>query len=74
MCMAQLEAIRYKAHTGEGMEKMSDVVKEYDRVYANLESGTAVALLTLDKVQAFYNILKERGEIDPELAQSIFPI
>jgi hypothetical protein len=72
--MAQLEAIRYKAHIGEGMEKMSDVVKEYDRVYANLESGTAVALLTLDKVQAFYNILKERGEIDPELAQSIFPI
>jgi hypothetical protein len=74
MCMAQLEAIRYKAHIGEDMEKMSDVVKEYDRVYANLESGTAVALLTLDKVQAFYNILKERGEIDPELAQSIFPI
>ena len=74
MCMAQLEAIRYKAHIGEGMEKMSDVVKKYDQVYANLESGTAVALLTLEKVQAFYNILIERGEIDPELAQSIFPI
>jgi hypothetical protein len=74
MCMAQLESIRYKAHIGEDMEKMSDVVKKYDQVYANLEAGTAVALLTLDKVQAFYNILKERGEIDPELAQSIFPI
>ena len=74
MRMAQLDIIRYEAHIGQNMDAMSDVVRKYDEVYQTLQEGSRLALEMMEKVKVFYQVVQERGEIDPELAQSIFPI
>jgi len=73
MAMVKLDKIRYKAHIGQDMHGMADVVKKYDEVYENIEAGAAMALKMFEHIQAFYVRVLERGEIDPQMAESVFP-
>lgn len=72
MCMAQLEAIRYKTHTGEGMDGLADAVKKYDEVYQNIEDASKLALPLLDQIDRFYGRVAKHGEIDPSLLATAF--
>jgi hypothetical protein len=72
MCMAQLEIIRYKAHTGEGMDGLASAVKKYDEVYQSIESAAKLAQTMLDQLDRFYERVAMRGEIDPALLATVF--
>lgn len=73
MGLKKFEAIRYKTHTGQGMNDIKDAIEKYDEVYQNIETGAETALKMLEEMRRFYERVSERGEIALDLLDEIDP-
>jgi ribosomal protein L7/L12 len=73
MGLKKFEAIRYKTHTGQGMDDIKDAIDKYDEVYQNIETGAETALKMLEDMGRFYQRVAERGEIALDLLDEIDP-
>lgn len=73
LCMVQVDRIRYKTHIRDGMDDLSDAVRRYDEIYANIASASLAAEQLLDRIDVFYARVSECKVVDPALLHTLLP-
>lgn len=65
--MADLEKIRYQAHTREGLNKMSDAIVKYQSLYKITVESAGLAIKEMNEIKNMYSKASSMTEMDLKL-------